>query len=127
MFVLLGFGSNETVPSHYPRGPQFIVQPNHTIVIETYTVTLDCEATGNPQPEFTWYEMTSAYRDPQMHHQNTYQKIIPSTDSRYTFTNGRLTIQRPRETPDAGTYQCQASNIFGSILSEPMDLTFGCK
>ena len=122
-----GFGTNETVPSRFPRGPSFIVQPNNTVVAGSYHVTLDCVATGNPQPTFSWYEMNSTYSDHKLHHQHSYQLITTKTDSRYTFTGGRLTIQTPRENPDAGLYQCKAENQYGSILSEPMEFTFGCK
>ena len=126
--LLSGYGSNETTAAFYERGPHFVVQPGNTIVVGSVRpIALDCVAVGNPQPRFTWYEMNATYSNPTLHHMSTYQEITSSMDSRYTFTNGRLTISHPRETTDAGTYQCKAENQFGSILSEPMALTFGCK
>ena len=121
-----GFGTNETVPAKFQRGPEFIVQPNNTVVVESKRVTLDCVATGNPQPVFKWFESNTLF-DPRFHHTSLYQEITSTKDSRYTFTNGKLTIESPRENLDTGTYQCRAENQFGSILSEPLSLSFGCK
>ena len=52
----------------------------------------------------------------------------PSTDSRYTFINGRLVIDSPSsERADDGRYQCAATNIYGTILSNQVELAFGCE
>ena len=53
-------------------------------------------------------------------------QITPLTDTRYTITNGKLSIQNPVES-DEGAYQCQAENQFGRIISPPVSIDFGCK
>lgn len=43
---------------------------------------------------------------------------------RFVMTGGRLTIDNPEDI-DEGTYQCSATNKFGTIMSRPIDLSFG--
>ena len=54
--------------------------------------------------------------------------LDPSVDNRYTFINGRLVIDSPSsERADDGRYQCAATNLYGTILSNQVELAFGCK
>lgn len=97
------------------RGPQFITEPLNTIIVgATPNVYLECVATGNPQPTLKWF-----------HGQNL-DEIVESSD-RYTVTNGRILMTDPAERFDAGKYRCEAANDFGTIISEPVQLSFGCK
>ena len=54
-------------------------------------------------------------------------EITASLDKRFTVTNGKLTINNPMEAIDAGSYHCIAQNQLGLVVSNPMDLSFGCK
>uniref|UniRef100_A0A8C9VSA2 Contactin 4 n=1 Tax=Scleropages formosus TaxID=113540 RepID=A0A8C9VSA2_SCLFO len=50
--------------------------------------------------------------------------IIPKPGSRYSLSGGNLRISRLNKDEDAGTYQCLASNSFGTIVSRESSLTF---
>ena len=83
----------------------------------TTKVYLDCIARGYPSPQFYWTRKTA-----------TGTEIVTSDlDSHYTVTNGRLSIQDPRENRDAGTYQCVVTNSAGTIIGAPMQLSFAGK
>lgn len=56
------------------------------------------------------------------------EMLDPLMDNRYTFINGRLVIDSPSaERADDGRYQCSATNTYGTILSNEVELAFGCK
>ncbi|KAJ8307147.1 hypothetical protein KUTeg_015231 [Tegillarca granosa] len=82
----------------------------------TTVVYLECVASGNPSPTYTWYREIGT---------NVTQKITSALSNRFTLSNGRLTISSPNETADTGVYQCKAENQYGSILSSFIDLTWG--
>ena len=46
---------------------------------------------------------------------------------RYTISGGRFTIQNPNEYRDGGSFQCVASNKYGSVVSQPAEFIFGSK
>lgn len=48
-------------------------------------------------------------------------------DYRYSVVEGSLLINNPNKTQDAGTYQCIATNSFGTIVSREAKLQFACK
>eukprot|EP00106_Octopus_bimaculoides_P009640 XP_014777082.1 PREDICTED: contactin-like [Octopus bimaculoides] len=48
-----------------------------------------------------------------------------TSSSRYTLTNGRLTISDPQAAFDEGYFQCSAENDFGRVLGNPVQITFG--
>lgn len=54
-------------------------------------------------------------------------QITSTLDRRYTLTNGKFTIENPQEDLDSGIYQCLVSNEMGSVLSNPVQISFGCK
>ena len=43
------------------------------------------------------------------------------------MTNGKLVINNPQDIKDNGDYQCIAGNRYGTILSNSVQISFGCK
>lgn len=94
------------------RGPKIIQEPENAIVVGSPLISyMQCTAFGNPQPTYEWRKNNVV--------------ISSSQSSRYTLTNGRLTISKPIETEDAGYYACFAKNEFGTIRSENVLFSFG--
>lgn len=48
-------------------------------------------------------------------------------DFRYSVVDGSLLINNPDKAQDAGTYQCIATNSFGTVVSREAKLQFACK
>uniref|UniRef100_A0A3B5A399 Contactin-4-like n=1 Tax=Stegastes partitus TaxID=144197 RepID=A0A3B5A399_9TELE len=51
-------------------------------------------------------------------------EISPKSGSHYSLSGGNLRISHLNKDQDAGTYQCLASNSFGTIVSREASLTF---
>jgi len=45
----------------------------------------------------------------------------------YRLVGGSLAINNPHKKQDIGTYQCLATNSFGTIMSRKAKLQFACK
>lgn len=107
-----------------PRGPFFIKQPKDTTYDTgkrrvTNDVFIQCLAGGYPTPSYSWYKE---------HYVNdvlNFTRIDPLKDSRYTISGGNLIVYAPDQSKDQGTYHCVASNKYGKILSESVQLNFG--
>ncbi|CAG5129208.1 unnamed protein product, partial [Candidula unifasciata] len=98
------FGTDIMDPNNVVLGPKFITQPRSIVVLPPLaTAFVEC-----------WYRDQGA---------GAMNEMV--TTSWYTITNGKLTIHNPDETRDEGMYQCLASNIIGSVLSDPVRITFG--
>ncbi|KAM9708996.1 peroxidasin homolog isoform 2-T2 [Menidia menidia] len=83
-----------------PSRPSFVIQPLNTEVLVGESVTLECSATGQPQPRVSW---TKGDRTP-----------LPS-DARINITpSGGLYIQNVVQ-EDGGQYTCFASNNVDTI------------
>ncbi|NWS49913.1 PXDN protein, partial [Probosciger aterrimus] len=83
-----------------PARPSFVIHPQNTEVLVGESVTLECSATGHPQPRITW---TKADRTP-----------LP-VDPRITITpSGGLYIQNVKQ-EDSGEYTCFATNSIDNI------------
>ncbi|XP_027696149.1 peroxidasin homolog isoform X2 [Vombatus ursinus] len=83
-----------------PARPSFVIQPQNTEVLVGESVTLECSATGHPQPRITW---TKGDRTP-----------LP-TDPRVNITpSGGLYIEKVIK-EDSGEYICFATNSIDSI------------
>ncbi|XP_036622985.1 peroxidasin-like protein [Trichosurus vulpecula] len=83
-----------------PSKPSFVIQPQDTEVLIGTSVTLECMATGHPQPHIVW----------------TRGKAEALDESRYIITSGGLFIQNIT-LQDHGQFTCHASNQQGSIQS----------
>ncbi|XP_034935862.1 contactin [Chelonus insularis] len=111
-------------PRRIPRGPYFTRQPEDKVydVSEQKlynAVVLSCHAEGYPTPTYQWYK--EDYRDSHL----VSIEIDPLTNNRYTISGGNLIIHKPEQTQDRGYYYCKATNEFGTILSESVELSFG--
>ncbi|XP_070589034.1 peroxidasin homolog isoform X2 [Erythrolamprus reginae] len=83
-----------------PARPSFVIHPQNTEVLVGESVTLECSATGHPQPRISW---TKGDRTP-----------LPN-DPRITITpSGGLYIQNV-EQEEGGEYTCFATNSLDSI------------
>ncbi|XP_060095553.1 contactin-4 isoform X1 [Heteronotia binoei] len=95
------------------HGPVFIQQPSNVIFAlnsEEKKVKLNCEVKGNPKPTIRW-KLNGTIVD-------------IGIDYRYSVVEGSLLIDNPNKTQDAGTYQCIATNSFGTIVSREAKLQF---
>ncbi|XP_053148963.1 contactin-4 isoform X6 [Hemicordylus capensis] len=95
------------------HGPVFIQEPSNVIFpldSEEKKVKLNCEVKGNPKPTIRW-KLNGTSVDIGM-------------DYRYSVVEGSLLINNPNKTQDAGTYQCIATNSFGTIVSREAKLQF---
>lgn len=102
------------------RGPRFIIEASSTVVITDEAkglVYMECIASGIPQPDYSWIRNNSGVITP----------ILSAMDNRYTITNGKLTIEDPNESADAGKYQCKVQNDVGIIVSVPAQLSFASR
>ncbi|XP_062863313.1 peroxidasin homolog [Trichomycterus rosablanca] len=83
-----------------PSRPSFVIQPQNTEVLVGESVTLECSATGHPQPRVSW---TKGDRS-----------ALP-TDPRINITpSGGLYIRNVHQA-DGGQYACYASNNVDTI------------
>ncbi|PNI53018.1 CNTN4 isoform 9, partial [Pan troglodytes] len=95
------------------HGPIFIQEPSPVMFpldSEEKKVKLNCEVKGNPKPHIRW-KLNGTDVDTGM-------------DFRYSVVEGSLLINNPNKTQDAGTYQCTATNSFGTIVSREAKLQF---
>ncbi|GAA6087811.1 contactin-4 isoform X3 [Tachysurus ichikawai] len=94
------------------KQPGSIVFPVDSLE-KSQEVVFSCEAQGQPPPFYRWKLNGTS--------------IDPTFDSRYTLFGGNLRITQLNKDQDSGTYQCFASNSFGTIVSRKASLTFACR
>lgn len=116
--------SDVSDPSKIPRGPKFVEEPKPVIFdlsgrSQQNSVALRCVADGYPTPTYKWYKEEYLDSRPDDRY------IDPLADPRYTQTDGTLIISNPQQTSDRGKYHCKASNPFGTVISETVQLSFG--
>ncbi|XP_063071338.1 contactin-4 [Engraulis encrasicolus] len=104
----LAVGGGQQSPV-FTKQPGSIVFPADSLE-KSREVVFSCEAQGSPPPFYRWRLNGSI--------------IDPTSGSHYTLSGGNLRISRLNKDRDAGTYQCLASNTFGTIISREASLTF---
>uniref|UniRef100_A0A3Q4GCU5 Contactin 4 n=2 Tax=Neolamprologus brichardi TaxID=32507 RepID=A0A3Q4GCU5_NEOBR len=97
------------------QSPVFTKQPGSIVypvenVEKNREVVFSCEAEGSPTPMYRWRLNGT--------------EVNPKTGSHYSLSGGNLRISHLNKDQDAGTYQCLASNSFGTIVSREASLTF---
>ncbi|XP_004562079.1 receptor-type tyrosine-protein phosphatase S isoform X8 [Maylandia zebra] len=92
-----------------PGFPNIDMGPQLKVVERTRTATMLCAASGNPDPEITWYK--------------DFLPIDPTASNGRIkqLRSGALQIENSEET-DQGKYECVASNVEGVRYSSPANL-----
>uniref|UniRef100_A0A5F8H7V4 Receptor-type tyrosine-protein phosphatase S n=1 Tax=Monodelphis domestica TaxID=13616 RepID=A0A5F8H7V4_MONDO len=98
-----------------PGFPNIDMGPQLKVVERTRTATMLCAASGNPDPEITWFKDFLPV-DP-----STSNGRIKQLRSESTPIRGALQIESSEET-DQGKYECVASNSAGVRYSSPANL-----
>uniref|UniRef100_A0A672NJI6 Contactin-3-like n=1 Tax=Sinocyclocheilus grahami TaxID=75366 RepID=A0A672NJI6_SINGR len=97
------------------QSPVFTKQPGSIVfpvdsMEKSREVVFSCEAQGDPPPFYRWKLNGSL--------------LNPKPGSHHSLSGGNLRINHLNKDEDAGTYQCLASNSFGTIVSREASLTF---
>ncbi|KAI8778190.1 contactin, partial [Biomphalaria glabrata] len=96
-------------------GPYFIQQPHSVVVVSSMEpLVVECIVLANPEPVYKWFRGN-----------NFVTEVNEDLDSRYSVTNGKLTITDPDDVKDSNLYRCQAENKFGKIISDTVEISFG--
>ncbi|XP_066552442.1 receptor-type tyrosine-protein phosphatase S isoform X3 [Amia ocellicauda] len=92
-----------------PGFPNIDMGPQLKVVERTRTATMLCAASGNPDPEITWFK--------------DFLPIDPNASNGRIkqLRSGALQIENSEET-DQGKYECVASNLEGVRYSSPANL-----
>uniref|UniRef100_A0A7N4NS37 protein-tyrosine-phosphatase n=1 Tax=Sarcophilus harrisii TaxID=9305 RepID=A0A7N4NS37_SARHA len=98
-----------------PGFPNIDMGPQLKVVERTKTATMLCAASGNPDPEITWFKDFLPV-DP-----STSNGRIKQLRSESTPIRGALQIESSEET-DQGKYECVANNSAGVRYSPPANL-----
>ncbi|BFY97822.1 hypothetical protein BsWGS_00861 [Bradybaena similaris] len=107
------YGLDVEYPGQAPRGPTFLQEPQETVILgKIKNVHLECLANGKPDPSYEWLIEKQGAMVP-----------LPA-NTRYFLSTGKLEIHNAN-TSDEGTYQCKATNVYGTVLSALATLSFG--
>ncbi|XP_023220980.1 titin-like [Centruroides sculpturatus] len=93
--------------------PRWVKEPTDIAATLGSRLTIDCSATGYPQPQITWDKLTD---------RSEHQLPVGSDSQRTLASNGSLTFLRVDES-DKGVYICQAYNGIGNGLQKKIHLT----
>lgn len=110
-------------PAKIPRGPAIIRQPENAMYdisrnkVIKY-VSIMCLAEGYPHPTYDWFK--EAYENDKV----VSKRIDPLVDSRFTVSGGTLIIYAPKQIEDRGKYHCRATNKFGTVTSQSIQVLF---
>ncbi|XP_051546220.1 contactin-1a-like isoform X1 [Myxocyprinus asiaticus] len=97
-------------------GPVFEDQPVDTIYPEESPeekITMSCRARANPPATYRW-KLNS-----------TDILIRDGSDDHYRLMGGNLVISDPDRSKHSGNYTCEATNEFGTVISQRASVQFG--
>ena len=92
--------------------PEITKHPQNVTVAERNNVTLTCNATGNPEPQFSWFKD---------------KDLVKSTNRIYLSANNSLLTMTDVNRNDSGGYLCVARNEVGNDTSKIVVLDVQCK
>ena len=90
-----GMPGTKGEPSESISSPTVVVSPETLTVNESGSASIQCSASGNPEPAVMWSKL------------NNHSEIIQSAAS-----GGKLQLKKVTGN-DSGVYQCSATNILG--------------
>ncbi|XP_051932022.1 contactin-4-like isoform X1 [Hippocampus zosterae] len=93
----------------FTKQPGSIVYPVESME-KSREVVFSCEAQASPPPVYRW-KLNGT-------------ELKPKSGSHFSLSGGNLRISHLNKDQDAGTYQCLASNAFGTIVSREASLQF---
>lgn len=105
MFLLSGYHFTNQQP------PKITEHPIDTTVARHEPATLNCHATGEPEPTITWYKDGSVVRTVQ------HRVLLPAGNLFF------LRVVQSRKESDGGVYWCEATNALGKAVSRNATLT----
>uniref|UniRef100_A0A8C5KKF8 Contactin 6 n=1 Tax=Jaculus jaculus TaxID=51337 RepID=A0A8C5KKF8_JACJA len=112
LIILLPFINSYAGEGRFSR-PIFTQEPQDVIFpldLSRSEIILNCAANGYPPPQYRWKQNGT--------------EIDFTMSYRYKLEGGRLAISNPHTDHDIGTYQCLASNLLGTSLSQKAKLQF---
>ncbi|KAK1161457.1 contactin-4-like [Acipenser oxyrinchus oxyrinchus] len=112
LLILLSF-KDCLAERHALHGPVFTQEPSDItfpLDSENRKVFINCKAQGNPLPEYRW--------------KINGRDIDLAMDYHYSLVEGNLLINNPDKNRHGGTYQCFATNSFGTIVSREAKVQF---
>ncbi|CAH0564810.1 unnamed protein product [Brassicogethes aeneus] len=96
--------------------PKITEHPVDTSVARHEPATLNCQASGKPEPTITWYKdgdlLRTAPQDARSH-----RVLLPAGSLFF------LKVMQSRKESDGGVYWCEASNALGKVRSRNATLT----
>lgn len=94
--------TSESQTMELGKAPEFIVTLTDAVVPEGSKFTFECQVTGDPEPDISWYKDGMC--------------IENNPDYKTIFENGKcsLTIEETF-TEDSAKFKCKASNRYGSV------------
>ena len=92
--------------------PEVTKHPQNVTEIERNDVTLNCNATGNPEPQFSWFKD---------------KDLVKSTNRIYLSANNSLLTMTDVNRNDSGEYLCVARNEVGNDTSKIVVFDVQCK
>ncbi|XP_029906849.1 contactin-4 isoform X1 [Myripristis murdjan] len=111
--LLILLSLKECLAENTRHGPVFTQEPSDSIFplsSDDNQVFINCKAKGNPPPHYKW--------------KVDGREINTETDLNYSLVEGNLLISNPHAINHRGTYQCIATNTFGTIVSREAKVQF---
>jgi len=107
-YISLHFTRLLTTSAVFAAAPIFTIPIVNAFVDVGQTAEFRCYATGVPDVRYKWYRNATALNS---------SMLAPADRDRYTFAgDGNILIIANVHQPDAGMYQCEASNTHGTKL-----------
>lgn len=108
LLACTSWATSLNIPPEIEQHPTIITQTSSPIIALPYdnSVTIKCEATGNPPPQYRWTKDGIEFTPPQ---------LIDATTGTFVVHNKQLTQYQ-------GKYRCYAFNKLGTAMTEETQL-----